>query len=100
MCALSSFTHVLGRPSPQGDPCYDSEDENVILVSGDAESYSRSPGRHNYDPEQRRLVIGPMLTLSEFKRRVTVVLEEYYVSEDAEEALRTISEVGLVSGFR
>mmetsp|Transcript_68119 Transcript_68119/g.188819 ORF Transcript_68119/g.188819 Transcript_68119/m.188819 type:complete len:310 (+) Transcript_68119:608-1537(+) len=40
------------------------------------------------------MVFGPMLTLSEFKRRVVEALNEYFSSEDAEETIGTIKELG------
>lgn len=39
------------------------------------------------------MVFGPMLTLAEFKRRVTEALEEYFSSEDAAELVHTIREL-------
>lgn len=47
----------------------------------------------NYDPEHRRVVIGPMLTLSEFKRQVASIMEEYFSSSEVEEILVTIKEL-------
>ena len=38
-----------------GDPLFDpADDENFVLVSGDAEAYPSSPGRGNYDPMHRK----------------------------------------------
>jgi len=78
-----------------GDPAFEpyEDDDNYVLVSN-ASSGPRSPPRRNYDPDFRRQVIGPMLTLAEFKRRVTETLDEFFSSEDVEEALRTIKELG------
>jgi hypothetical protein len=58
-------------------------------VSG--ESASRSPNRRNYDPEHRRVVIGPMMTLSEFKRRLNAALNEYFISEDLPELIQIVT---------
>lgn len=64
-----------------------------MLVSADESVANgpRSPPRHNYDPDHRRMVFGPMLTLSEFKRRVVEALNEYFSSEDAVETIGTLS---------
>ena len=87
----SSARFEKSKKIDPSDPLYDPEDdESYILVSGE-DGLSRSP--RNYDPTLRRMVTGPMLLLSEFKRRVTTTLEEYFSSEDVEEALRTIQEL-------
>ena len=94
---MTSFCEqVLYGQSPPiepGDPLYDpyENDENYVLVSADESVTNgpRSPPRHNYDPDHRRMVFGPMLTLSEFKRRVVEALNEYFSSEDAEETIGT-----------
>ena len=87
------------------DPLYDSEDEdkNYVLVSGSVESDSymggASPPRHSYDPERRRQVIGPLLTLSEFKIRLADALREYFLSGDTQECLQRIGgELAIISG--
>eukprot|EP00615_Pteridomonas_danica_P003059 CAMPEP_0114333566 /NCGR_PEP_ID=MMETSP0101-20121206/3840_1 /TAXON_ID=38822 ORGANISM="Pteridomonas danica, Strain PT" /NCGR_SAMPLE_ID=MMETSP0101 /ASSEMBLY_ACC=CAM_ASM_000211 /LENGTH=272 /DNA_ID=CAMNT_0001464627 /DNA_START=45 /DNA_END=860 /DNA_ORIENTATION=- len=87
---------VLVGPKPtldQGDPLFDvEEDENYILVSGN-DPVIGSPKRRNYDPEYRRMVVGPKLTLSEFKRRTITNLEEYFSSEDMNELSQSILEM-------
>lgn len=81
-----------------GDPLYDPcDDDNYILVSEDASAQNgtaRSPPRHNYDPEHRRMVLGPMFTLKEFKRRVVEILIEFFSSEDVDETISAIKELG------
>lgn len=73
-----------------GDPLYDEEDlENYVLVSGDMDG-----GQGSYDPDAKRIVIGPQFTLSEFKRQLVTTVEEYFVSEDLGEALASIKEFG------
>jgi len=83
-------------PSPaldHNDPLYDTvDDDDYILVSGEA-SYSGSPGRHNYDPEHRRIVLGPQMLLSEFKRRCISILDELFSSEDVGEAISSFKEL-------
>mmetsp|Transcript_14253 Transcript_14253/g.20968 ORF Transcript_14253/g.20968 Transcript_14253/m.20968 type:complete len:387 (-) Transcript_14253:196-1356(-) len=64
------------------DPNYDSGDEQYVLVSDNQRLASRYA---NTAP-------GPLLPLAEFKRRLTVTLEEYFLSEDVEEVARSISE--------
>jgi len=76
------------------DPLYDAtDDDDYILVSGEA-SYSGSPGRHNYDTEHRRIVLGPQMLLSEFKRRCNSILDELFSSEDVDEAISSLKELG------
>ena len=52
-----------------------------------------SPPRRSYDPNLQRVVIGPAMVLSEFKRRVTGAIEEYFSSEDIDELQSTITEL-------
>ncbi|GMH60470.1 hypothetical protein TrLO_g7854 [Triparma laevis f. longispina] len=59
------------------DPNYDSEDEShggYVLTS--ESGVSGSPPRHSYDPSFRKMVIGPSLTLAEFKIRIDTGLSE------------------------
>ncbi|CAM9204107.1 unnamed protein product, partial [Sphacelaria rigidula] len=68
----------------KGDPNYDSEaddhDNNYVLVS---DSTVISPND----------VSGPLYTLPEFKQRLKTILEEYFLSEDLDEVLRSIKEL-------
>mmetsp|Transcript_1357 Transcript_1357/g.1972 ORF Transcript_1357/g.1972 Transcript_1357/m.1972 type:complete len:383 (+) Transcript_1357:97-1245(+) len=69
------------------DPNYDSEEEteDVVYVSNGG---GQSPKITNR-PED----VGPMLSLSEYKRRVINILEEYFLSEDLDEVARSVSEL-------
>lgn len=101
---MDDGSSVLLEPRPKidpKDPLYDPvDDANYVLVSSDmssggaaASSGPRSPPRHSYDPEHRRMVFGPMLTLPEFKRCVAEALEEFFSSEDFDELQRTVQEL-------
>jgi len=61
------------------DPNYDSANDDYILVS---EGLTDGPSHTMYDPETKRMIVGPLLTLSEFKRQIIDVLDEYFLSED------------------
>eukprot|EP00904_Undaria_pinnatifida_P000488 jgi/Undpi1/1043/HiC_scaffold_10.g04506.m1 len=65
----------------KGDPNYDSEadehDNNYVLVT------VITPNG----------VPGPLHTLPEFKRRLKTIIEEYFLSEDAGEVLRSVREL-------
>lgn len=75
-----------------GDPLYErADDENCILVSGD--SVDGCEERH-YDSTTGHVVLGPLLTLGEFKRRVDSALLEYFESTDCSELLKIIHELG------
>lgn len=81
-----------------GDPCYDHQenDDDYILEAGDAAAQAvrrGTPPRRSYDPALQRMVIGPAMVLSEFKRRVNGALEEYFSSEDVAELMSTITEL-------
>uniref|UniRef100_A0A7S2R8H0 MI domain-containing protein n=2 Tax=Rhizochromulina marina TaxID=1034831 RepID=A0A7S2R8H0_9STRA len=77
-----------------GNPLYDEEDgdDNYVLVSGDFDAGSEEAHKA-FDPDYRRIVIGPRLALAEFKRQVVSAMQEYFSSEDAEEAVRIILEL-------
>ncbi len=51
------------------------------------------PESRHYDPNEGRVVYGPMLTLSEFKLQVHQNLEEYFDSCDTDEVIRSIEEL-------
>ena len=52
------------------DPNYDSEDENLAgYVLTSEGGGAGSPPRYSYNPEFRKTVVGPSLTLAEFKIR-------------------------------
>ncbi|CAM9421474.1 unnamed protein product [Ectocarpus sp. 6 AP-2014] len=68
----------------KGDPNYDSEadehDNNYVLVS---DSTVIAPNG----------VSGPLHTLPEFKRHLKTIIEEYFLSEDISEVLRSVKEL-------
>mmetsp|Transcript_4044 Transcript_4044/g.5624 ORF Transcript_4044/g.5624 Transcript_4044/m.5624 type:complete len:396 (+) Transcript_4044:110-1297(+) len=74
-------------PLDPADPNYDSEEEteDVIYVSNGDGTSPKITNR----PED----IGPMLSLSEYKRRIIVTLEEYFLSEDLDEVERSVVEL-------
>merc|ERR550514_2085848 len=75
------------------DCLYDSEEErqrNVILVSP---GVAGSPPRNSYLPEMGRVLVGPPLTLSEFKRQTIAAIEELFSSGDLDECLRRVREL-------
>jgi programmed cell death protein 4 len=89
-----STTATVG-PLDEGDATYDSDAErqsmkNVVLVSP---GVSGSPPRNSYLPEMGRVLVGPPLTLTEFKRRTIAAIEEYFSSGDADECLRRVREL-------
>jgi len=72
------------------DPLYDDQDVNssYVLSSG-----ATDDGPSGYDPVAERAVLGPMLTLPEFKIRATESLREYFDSGDAGEFILNIQEM-------
>ena len=61
------------------------------MLTSDGFSAS-SPPRNGYDPLLRSAVIGPSLTLSEFKIRSETALKEYFDAGDGEELIRCVEE--------
>ncbi|GMH53732.1 hypothetical protein TrST_g8069 [Triparma strigata] len=77
------------------DPNYDSEDENLAgYVLTSEGGGAGSPPRYSYNPEFRKTVVGPSLTLAEFKIRIDTGLTEYFDSGDGEEMIRIFEETG------
>jgi programmed cell death protein 4 len=72
------------------DPLYDDEDVNSSYVLSSA---AAAEGPSGFDPVAERTVFGPMLTLPEFKIRVTESLREYFDSGDAGEFILNIQEM-------
>ena len=75
------------EPLDEKDPLYDETKEKYVLGS------TEDPESRNYDPNEGRVVYGPMLTLSEFKLQVHQNLEEYFDSCDTDEVIRSIEEL-------
>ena len=74
-------------PLDEKDPLYDETEGKYVLGSHE------DPESRNYDPNEGRVVYGPMLTLSEFKLQVHQNLEEYFDSCDTDEVIRSIEEL-------
>eukprot|EP00536_Pseudo-nitzschia_multiseries_P002934 jgi/Psemu1/322787/estExt_fgenesh1_pg.C_410046 len=75
------------EPLDENDPLYDETQEKYVLGS------TEDPESRNYDPNEGRVVYGPMLTLSEFKLQVHQNLEEYFDSCDTDEVIRSVEEL-------
>lgn len=75
------------EPIDENDPLYDETEGKYVLGS------TEDPESRNYDPNEGRVVYGPMLTLSEFKLQVHQNLEEYFDSGDMDEVIRSIEEL-------
>ncbi|KAL7503155.1 hypothetical protein ACHAXN_000983 [Cyclotella atomus] len=83
----------------ENDPLYvadeDADPSSYVLSS----SENADAMRHNgdkpslYDAPTDKAVYGPMLTLSEFKIRVSDAVREYFDSSDADEVVRCIDEM-------
>lgn len=69
------------------DPNYDlDENTSYILVSDMLHSASDAQSAHEEGP-------APSLSLSEFKQRLSTIFEEYFLSEDVEEVIRSLKEL-------
>jgi len=81
------------EPIQPGDPLYDELDsaEDYVLVSGDVDPCTTA--QRSYDPDHSKVVFGPRMTLSEFKRQIISTLEEYFHSEDVEDTIRSLREL-------
>jgi len=83
----------------ENDPLYVAEEDadptSYILSSSEAAAESRRSGASPdaYDAGDDKAVYGPMLTLSEFKIRVSDAVREYFDSSDADEVVRCIDEM-------
>ena len=75
------------EPLDEKDPLYDETEGKYVLGSHE------DPESRHYDPNEGRVVYGPMLTLSEFKLQVHSALEEYFDSCDTDEVIRSIEEL-------
>lgn len=76
----------------EDDPLYnDIEDATKYVLS--ATSGTVDNQANGYDPIAEKAVYGPMLTLSEFKIRVSEAIKEYFDSGDADEVIRGIQEM-------
>ena len=87
---------VLEGPNTldKDDPLYnDIEDETKYVLTATSDAVGNGEAANGYDPIAERVVYGPMLTLSEFKIRVSEALKEFFDSADADEVIRGIQEM-------
>lgn len=78
----------------KNDPLYnDFEDETKYVLTTTSDAVGNGEGANGYDPVAERAVYGPMLTLSEFKIRVSESIKEFFDSADADEVVRGIQEM-------
>lgn len=78
----------------KNDPLYnDFEDETQYVLTGSGAVVGDGETLNGYDPATERAVYGPMLTLSEFKIRISESIKEYFDSADADEVIRGIQEM-------
>eukprot|EP00593_Proboscia_inermis_P000460 CAMPEP_0171299204 /NCGR_PEP_ID=MMETSP0816-20121228/8019_1 /TAXON_ID=420281 /ORGANISM="Proboscia inermis, Strain CCAP1064/1" /LENGTH=479 /DNA_ID=CAMNT_0011774835 /DNA_START=52 /DNA_END=1491 /DNA_ORIENTATION=- len=76
----------------EGDPMYDDEQKPHVLVSSEYAVEEREIPT-GYDPVVNKPVYGPMLTLPEFKIRISEALLEYFDSGDSAEFITCIVEL-------
>eukprot|EP01083_Nonionella_stella_P039217 106665_1 len=87
---------VLDDPDEldKDDPLYnDIEDETKYVLTAAGDAVESGATANGYDPIAERAVYGPMLTLSEFKIRVSEAIKEFFDSADADEVVRGIQEM-------
>jgi len=77
------------------DPLYDdhAQEGKYILSSSNEVANGQKNEKNAYDPVAERVVYGPLLTLSEFKLRVSDAIKEYFDSADADEVISSIEEM-------
>mmetsp|Transcript_10671 Transcript_10671/g.22613 ORF Transcript_10671/g.22613 Transcript_10671/m.22613 type:complete len:461 (+) Transcript_10671:389-1771(+) len=97
---MDGSDHVASaEPLDENDPLYvaeeDADPSSYILSSGKVADELRHSGAgpSAYDASNDKAVYGPMLTLSEFKIRVSDAVREYFDSSDADEVVRCIDEM-------
>lgn len=85
----------LDKDDPMYVPEEDDEPTSYVFSSSEAGNESRHSGAapDAYDAANDKAVYGPMLTLSEFKIRVSDAVREYFDSSDADEVVRCIHEM-------
>jgi len=90
----SDSLHNDTEPLDKNDPMYvaeeDADPSSYILSSSNVADEQRASGANptGYDASNDKAVYGPMLTLSEFKIRVSDAVREYFDSSDADEVVR------------
>jgi len=78
----------------ENDPLYDdhAEEHKYILSSSNGVD-NRQNDANGYDPVSEHVVYGPLLTMAEFKLRVSDSIKEYFDSADADEVISSIEEM-------
>jgi len=76
----------------KNDPLYDDNDLDSSYILSSA-PIGADTGKSGYDPIISKVVIGPMLTLPEFKIRATESLREYFDSGDVNEYILSVQEL-------
>jgi len=88
---------TINEPIDPSDPLYDVDDAagegKYILSSSEGLEANTADAANGYDPVAERVVYGPLLTLPEFKIRLTETIKEYFDSADADEVVRGIEEM-------
>jgi len=79
-------------PLDKNDPLYDEQEGKYILSSSNGAD-EISGDANGFDPIAESAVYGPLLTLAEFKFRVSEAIREYFDSADADEVVRGIQEM-------
>lgn len=96
---MDGSDHVAIEPLDPNDPMYvaeeDADPSSYILSSSEGADELRHSGASPsaYDASNDKAVYGPMLTLSEFKIRVSDAVREYFDSSDPDEVVRCIDEM-------
>jgi hypothetical protein len=89
----------MDEPLDENDPLYvaeeDADPSSYVLSSHETADELRHSGAgpNAYDADNDKAVYGPMLTLAEFKIRVSDAVREYFDSSDADEVVRCIDEM-------
>lgn len=99
--AMDGSDHAAAAVGPldENDPLYvpeeDDDPSSYVLSSSEGADVLRQNGAkpNAYDAAHDKAVYGPMLTLSEFKIRVSDAVREYFDSSDADELVRCIDEM-------
>jgi len=92
---LEGAALVLDEKDPLYVPEEDADPTSYVFSSGETGDEARRTGQEPgaYDAVADKAVYGPMLTLSEFKIRVSDAVREYFDSSDADEVVRCIDEM-------
>eukprot|EP00957_Ditylum_brightwellii_P159080 12107194-Ditylum_brightwellii.AAC.1 len=95
--AMDGSDAIAALPIDKDDPLYDEEEiesgRYVLSSTADADITSLNATVNGYDPVAEKAVYGPMLTLAEFKIRISDAIREYFDSADADEVVRGIEEM-------